>query len=270
MALQSVAAYTIYDPYFGRNDEPLLFITIAAVLWIERTSIIASIQNDGNTKNQWYGLLLLCFGLLIFVMGSLFPVMVLEVWGLFIMASSLVLTFAPREYFRSAAFIGISGTVLVILGKIAPEALSSRLAVTVASLTAKIINATLFPIVANGVVLFFGPYSAEVAHACSGMNSIFSLLALSLIYLREGVQRKLWHIVLLILLVIPIAVVTNMLRVIILVLVTQYFGERYAQGIIHDFAGIIVFVFALLFLAFIDYLFSSISGLKVKSSGEKV
>jgi len=47
MFVQSVVAYTLFNPYFGNNDEPLLFGAVAVVLWIERYSIIASIRGGG-------------------------------------------------------------------------------------------------------------------------------------------------------------------------------------------------------------------------------
>ena len=236
---------------FADTDEPLLFATAFIVLWIERQSIIASFRGV-TLGSPLYGFFLLCFGLIVYIAGQLYPVIYLEIWGLFIIGSGLVMSLAPKEYVKSAVFIGVAGTVLVVMGRIAPYMLSSELAKGLASVSSHMLSATLFPVTYNGVTLYFGPYSAEVAHACSGMNSIFSLLALSVIYLREGISRKLWHIVILVALVIPTAVVTNLLRVIILVIITWYFGNRYAQGIYHDLAGIIVFVIALVFLAAID------------------
>ena len=259
MALQSVAAYTLFNPHVGNNDEPLLFGTVAVVLWIERHSIMASLRGDGLGR-PWRGFAVFFFGLIIFVLGRLFPVMTLEVWGLFIMASGLVMALAPPDELRSALFIGFSGTVLVILGRIAPEALSSKLAISIASITAMLLNSTLIPSVAHGVVVYFGPYSAEVAHACSGMNSIFSLIALSVLYLREGTQRKLWHMAVLVALVIPVAVLTNTIRVIMLVLATWYIGEGFAQWVFHDVAGILVFVLALALLALSDLLLFRVGG----------
>jgi len=234
------------------TDEPLLFATVLVVFWIERQAVIASLFQDGELGYPLYGVFALCFGLMIYIAGQLYPFIYFEIWGLFIMASAMVIAFAPKEYARSALFIGFAGTVFVVLGRVAPELLSSELAKGLAAVTAHIISSLLFPVTSNGVTLYFGPYSAEVAHACSGMNSIFSLFALSVLYLREGVQRKLWHIGILIALVIPVAVITNLLRVIILVLITWYFGNRYAQGIYHDLTGIMVFVIALVLLATID------------------
>jgi exosortase len=236
---------------FSNTDEPLMYATALVLLWVERESIVASIK-ERSLGYSLYGLLSLMLGLIVYIAGQLYPVIYLEILGLFIIASSLVTSFAPKKYIKSALFIGLGGTVLVVMGRIGPYMLSSELAKGIASLSSKIISATLFPVTSNGVVMYFGPYSAEVSHACSGMNSIFSLLALSVIYLREGIHRKIWHIIILIALVIPVAILTNLIRVIMLVLITWYFGDRYAQGIYHDLAGIIVFVIALSLLAFID------------------
>jgi exosortase len=252
MYLHSVYQYVVLKTSFSNSDQPLLFATVLVVCWIERNAVLASILQDGKTGYPLYGLIALIFGLIIYISGQLYPFIYFEIWGLFLMASGFVMGFAPKDYIRSALFIGLAGTVFVLLGRVAPELLSSELAKGLASVTASIISAVLFPVTSNGVSLYFGPYSAEVAHACSGMNSIFSLFALSVLYLREGVQRKFWHVGVLILLVIPVAVITNLMRVIILVLITWYFGNRYAQGIYHDVTGIMVFIIALALLAVID------------------
>lgn len=235
----------------ANTDESLLFATVFVVLWIERQSIIASFKED-FLGYPLYGLISLCFGLIVYIAGRIYPLIYLEIWGFFLVASGMIITFASRQYIKSAIFVSVAGTVLVVLGRVAPELLSSELAKAIASISANILNSTLFPVTSNGVTLYFGPYSAEVVHACSGMNSIFSLLALSVIYLRQGVRRNYWHIAALVAIVIPVAVFANLLRVIFLVMITWYFGSRYAQSLYHDLTGIVVFVIALLFLAGFD------------------
>jgi exosortase/archaeosortase family protein len=53
---------------------------------------------------------------------------------------------------------------------------------------------------------------------------------------------------------IPIAVISNFVRVITLILVTYYFGDAAAQGFVHDFAGLLMFSVALLTIFCIDQL----------------
>jgi exosortase len=251
MFIHAVYVYMVQHPSFVHSDESLLFVIALIVFWIERRSIIATI-NEKNYGYVTYGVIIFFFGLFICMVGQSYPILYFELWGLIIMATGMVMALSKKEYIKSALFIGISGTALIILGKVAPEILSSELAVGIAAITAKILSVTILPVVSSGVKLYFGPYTAEVTHACSGMNSIFSLLALSILYLRKGITRKLWQICMLLILVIPVAIVTNILRVVILVLITFYAGNIYAQGIYHDIAGVLVFIIALFIMVLLD------------------
>jgi len=46
--------------------------------------------------------------------------------------------------------------------------------------------------------------------------------------------------------------VANIVRVIILVLVTYHFGDEAGQGFVHGFAGIVLFIVALLLMLVLD------------------
>ena len=53
---------------------------------------------------------------------------------------------------------------------------------------------------------------------------------------------------------IPIAIISNFIRVVVLVLITYYFGNAAAQGFLHEFAGLVMFAVALLLVFSIDQL----------------
>lgn len=109
-----------------------------------------------------------------------------------------------------------------------------------------------YPIGGTGVTIQIGQYQLLVAAACSGLNSIVSLSALSIFYIylmHHDELRKKW---LLLLFVVPVAVAANFLRVIILILLTYYAGEATAQGFLHDMAGITMFLLALALIFMID------------------
>jgi exosortase/archaeosortase family protein len=55
---------------------------------------------------------------------------------------------------------------------------------------------------------------------------------------------------------IPVAIISNFVRVLALVLITYYFGDAVAQGFVHDFAGLLMFSVALLTIFGIDQLAS--------------
>ena len=239
--------------WLGNSDDLMLLATMAAVLWIERAAIFASFQAQGYTR-PWLGALLFLTGCLGHSAGRLSGSVAIEVWGLFLLPAGLVAAFVSHSYLRSALFLAGAGTVVVAIGRIAPMVLSSDLAVILAAACAALLRATGMQVVADGVHLYFGPYSAEVTEACAGLNSIFSLTALAMLYLREGIQRAGWHMALLVACVVPVAVLTNFARIVLLVLSTRYIGDSFAQGIFHEMAGMFVFVLALGLLAGIDWL----------------
>ena len=94
--------------------------------------------------------------------------------------------------------------------------------------------------------------------ACAGLNSIISLSAICLfyVYLRHKSDRVAFVTVAA--LVVPVAIFSNFIRVVTLILVTYYFGEAAGQGFIHDFAGLTVFMVALLLIFGLDAVFTGI------------
>jgi exosortase B len=109
-----------------------------------------------------------------------------------------------------------------------------------------------YPIARDGVVISIGIYRMLVADACSGLNSIYSLAALGLLYMHITYRPGLARNAILLLAIVPIAVVANILRVIALILLTYHFGDDVGQGFMHNLSGVLLFVVALLALMSLD------------------
>jgi len=111
-----------------------------------------------------------------------------------------------------------------------------------------------FPVGRLGVTLYIASYQLLVEDACAGLNSLVSLSAIGLfyVYLIRGSNPV--YSLLLLAMVIPIAIAANCVRVAALVLITYYFGNAMAQGYLHNFAGMVTFVSALLFIFLLDWL----------------
>lgn len=109
-----------------------------------------------------------------------------------------------------------------------------------------------YPIGSRGVMIYIGQYELLVAAACSGLNSIISLSAISLFYIYVRHQADWRYAALLALLVVPVALAANFVRVIVLILLTYHAGEAAAQGFLHNSAGIVLFAVALLFIFALD------------------
>lgn len=111
-----------------------------------------------------------------------------------------------------------------------------------------------YPIAGAGVTMQIGQYQLFVAQACSGLNSLVSLSAISLFYVYVRHQENWRYAVLLLLMIVPVAVFANFVRILILILLTYYGGEAAAQGFLHNFAGLTMFVTALLTIFALDAL----------------
>jgi exosortase/archaeosortase family protein len=91
-----------------------------------------------------------------------------------------------------------------------------------------------------------------VADACAGLNSLFTLEALGLLYMNVMRHESLFRNALLAILIVPISFVSNVTRVIVLALITFYWGELAGQGFLHEFSGMVLFVTALLLIIGVD------------------
>ncbi len=115
-----------------------------------------------------------------------------------------------------------------------------------------------FPIFREGVTLEIANYNLLVEDACSGMNSLTGLVAISLFYIYLLRNASWTHSLILICMVIPIAVVANIIRITILVLLTYYFGDAVAQGFLHQAAGLILFTTSLMLVFVFDHLIARV------------
>ncbi len=111
-----------------------------------------------------------------------------------------------------------------------------------------------YPIASSGVTIQIGQYQLLVAAACAGLNSLITLSALTLFYVYLSHRTELRYMLVLTMAAVPVAIFSNLVRVIILVLLTYYAGEAAAQGFLHYFAGMTTFAIALVTIYALDTL----------------
>ena len=124
-----------------------------------------------------------------------------------------------------------------------------------------------YPIAVSGVTIQIAQYQLLVAAACAGLNSIISLGAICLFYGYLRHRTNFAAFVVIALAVLPVAVFSNFVRVILLILITYYLGESAAQGFLHDFAGLTMFAVALLTIFAVDHLFTRLLHLRTAREG---
>jgi exosortase len=111
-----------------------------------------------------------------------------------------------------------------------------------------------YPISRTGVILSIGQYQLLVADACSGLHSMFSLSALGTLFMYMMARTSRLHNAIMLAAILPIAFVANIVRVIVLVLVTYHLGDEAGQGFLHGTAGMVLMLVALGILFALDAL----------------
>jgi exosortase len=111
----------------------------------------------------------------------------------------------------------------------------------------------------EGNIIMFPTTTLEVADACSGIRSLLSLLAIAVAYtfVMKTPNVRRWIIVLS---AVPIAVSANALRVIVTGVLAQWWGAKAAEGFFHEFAGMVIFVLAMVMLVSFGELLRRIGG----------
>lgn len=111
-----------------------------------------------------------------------------------------------------------------------------------------------YPIARTGVILQIGQYKLLVADACAGLHTLFTLEALGLLYLNIVRHDSFFRNLTLAILIVPISFTANVIRVMVLTLITYHFGDEAGQGFLHGFAGMVLFLSALLIIMGVDSL----------------
>jgi len=101
-----------------------------------------------------------------------------------------------------------------------------------------------FPVKREGLILLIKGHQILVGQACSGFRTLISMFALGILYVYLTQRRFLKKIILLGL-VVPLSLIGNIVRILIICFLTVYFGEKIAQGFFHYFSGIVVFLIVL-------------------------
>lgn len=238
---------TIYDlatRYWVTEDQaysPLVAIAVLYLFWSSRNQLRVA----APAPHFYSGFALVLFGLLLFVVGRSQGLMALEAGSALPVLAGAVLAVLGMAHLRSIWFPIFYLMFLIPLPSIFVDWVTGPLKVFASSIAESILYAFDYPIARVGVTMVMGKYQLLVADACSGLRSIFSLFALGLVYMYLLQRRNYFHNTVLILSIIPIALITNTIRVLMLVLIIYHFGEQVGLGFVHDLSGLLTFVLAL-------------------------
>ena len=200
------------------------------------------------------GASLLVVGVLMYALGRTQGMLVFEMLSQHVVVIALLLLFLGRRALRLLWFPLFFLLFVVPLPASVVATVTAPLKAAVSTVAAKLLYAFGYPVARAGVMLSVGQYQLLVADACAGLNSLFTLEALGLLYMNLMRYTSVARNVALAILIIPISFAANITRVLILVLVTYHFGDAAGQGFVHGFAGMVLFIVGLLLILLTDRL----------------
>ena len=226
-------------------------IILAVSLWLLYSKRHEIAQAAGEPRRLLGGAVL-AFGLLLYAFGRSQAILMFEVASQIAVLVGLILVFLGGRALRAAWFPLFFLLFMVPLPETVVAGVTGPLKSAVSAVAASLLYELGYPVGRAGVVLSVGQYQLLVADACAGLNSMFTLEALGLLYMNLMGYASAARNVTLAVLLIPIAFAANIVRVMILVLVTYHFGDEAGQGFVHDFAGMVLFMAGLVLMLATD------------------
>lgn len=218
---------------------------------------------EGTAPSAW-GWPLLVIGLLLYILGRSQDIVLFEIGSLIWVLVAVGLLLIGPGAIRAQAFPLFFMLFMVPLPAPVVDALTMPMKMAISYVADGLLFAVGYPIARTGVVLQIGQYQLLVADACAGLHTLFSLEAMGLLYLNLVRHNSWFRNVLLGILIIPISFTANVIRVISLTLITYYWGDEAGQGFLHGFAGMVLFLSALLLIIGVDSLLQAVVTLRRK------
>jgi len=244
LALYVPAFYGLSNWYW-QSDEgsngPILLAVIAWLVWQKRAGLFLA----GGRTAPIAGFSLLIAGLLFFVVGRSLDFPLFEIGSLPPILAGTLLAMRGWRALQALWFPVLFVAFLIPLPAVFVDAMTGPLKQQVSAIAEYVLYVAGYPVARSGVLISIGQYQLLVADACAGLHSMFSLSALGLLFMYLTARASLLHNAIMLASILPIAFVANVVRVLLLMLITYHFGDEAGQGFLHGATGILLLMVAL-------------------------
>jgi exosortase len=225
------------DPDYGHG----FFIPLFSgyVLWREHER-----WTKGPIKPTNSGLLAMVGAVALLLLGSLGAELFLTRLSLVVLLTGMVLFLAGWGVLRAVSFPLGYLIFMIPIPVIIYNQITFPLQLLASRLAAFCLELVQVPVLRDGNVLVLPNFSLEVVEACSGIRSLMTLISLAVAY-GYLLERRAWVRYLLASLMVPIAIVSNAIRIMGAGILAHRFGPAAAEGFLHMFSGWVIFVVAL-------------------------
>jgi len=236
----------MWDRWFARDSYYshgilIPFVTIF-LIWQKREEL-ALIE---KAKSAW-GLPLVIVGMLMHAFASMMRVYFISGFSMLLVLVGLILFFYGFVVFRKILFPVLFLVFMIPVPLVIITNISFKMKIFAAEIATTVLNNSGIPAIREGSVIRMRHAQVIVDDVCSGLRSLISLMALGSIF-AYWMKSTMTKRGILFLTTVPIAILTNVFRVIFLSSVAEIWGAQYAAGILHDVSGFLVFALAFVLL----------------------
>jgi len=218
----------------------LIIPLVLGLLWWKRKEVMASIKGI-----WWPALIPLTMSVLIHVAGFINQQTRISLIAFFLGLYSIVGLAWGWKTMKTVFFPFVMFAFCMPLGTFI-DPLTAGLRIMSTIITAFITSDLLgVPVVRMGTQLIDASnhYNYDVAAACSGIRSLFGLLAITLVFAMV-LYKTYWRRAVMIGFAIPLAVICNTLRLVTIVLAAQSFGHE-AGTFVHEWFGFVTYAISI-------------------------
>jgi exosortase B len=246
--------YQLFNGLWATEEQMHGPIILILSIWLIYRKWPRMMEKSAGKPTSIAGWVIFVIALLLYMIGRSQQIMLFEIGSLIWMLAAILLIKHGSSALKVMWFplffllfmIPLPGTVVAVL--------TMPMKMAVSYVTENILFWADYPIARNGVILQIGQYQLLVADACAGLQTLLTLESLGLLYLNLVNHTSVFRNIVLAILIVPISFIANVIRVITLTLITYYLGDEAGQGFLHWFAGIVLFLSALILIISIDSL----------------
>ncbi|MBK1682889.1 exosortase B [Rhodoferax fermentans] len=221
---------------------------------------------QGQKTSAW-GWPIFVIGLLLYALGRSQDILMFEIGSVIWLLVGIALLNLGSKALKAQWFALFFMLFMVPLPGAVVDAVTMPMKMAVSFVAENILYWVGYPISRTGVTLQIGQYMLLVADACAGLHTLLTLEALGLLYLnlvrRDSAVRNIG----LAILIVPISFTANVIRVMSLTLITYHWGDAAGQGFLHGFAGMVLFISALLLIIGFDTVLQGFEAYRRRAKG---
>lgn len=239
--------WTAPESYYSHGA--LIPLISAFLIWFKRKEL----KTITPAPAYRWGWGLFISGILIHVISAFWQVYFSSGFALILIIMGLVLLALGGRYLKRLLFPILFLIFMIPLPMVAIANISFRLKLFASQISVFFVNAMGIRAVREGSIIKTAHSYLVVEDPCSGIRSLIALIALGCLmaYLSKlSRPRKM----ILFISSVPIAVFSNIIRIISLTLVSEMYGSEIATGTFHDVMGVLVFVIAFVCLTAVSKL----------------